>query len=495
MQTAFLGPPAPLPKAQGHVCINQAAKSTRALSSSGLPRRVVRGSNLKRQVGSGLRVFSGQRPQHAFAALPAFQFSVVAWQPGREDVYKRATEGGDEQDVDLYVDPALIEIGPRIGGGGFGEVFLARQLAVSEMQSRGIRQQLDASAPADTSPRSEADLEAWLDEVPGARPMIMKKMLDTPASRTFAEAELAANAKLVRLGSPHVARFLGSYAAPGGDLCMLFDFEGLATLQRAFADRNAVTLLGPMLGTAGRLATMRGALRELLRGVGTLHAAGVVHRDIKPANILLGRDGHLKLIDLGAAVDVSRFVAEHGAGSPAASPSSPPSAGGEEERWAGCSLAPKCPYECPNKRALEEAALGDGAPRTRRDALAACLRGSGDRRYTCPEAWVDMRHPYAFDVYAVGVIALQLSVPGLMENSAMVEAMRCLRRCGYDAERWAAGPVPGEGLPEGSLPFLRALREEAGGAAWDLLRGLLTRDPALRISAPDALAHPWLAGP
>jgi serine/threonine-protein kinase len=41
---------------------------------------------------------------------------------------------------------------------------------------------------------------------------------------------------------------------------------------------------------------------ELCALVEHLHNGGVVHRDLKPANIMLGRDHHLRIMDLGIAV-------------------------------------------------------------------------------------------------------------------------------------------------------------------------------------------------
>lgn len=75
--------------------------------------------------------------------------------------------------------------------------------------------------------------------------------------------------------------------------------EGIALIMEYVEGQN----LRERLRAGGRLPPKEAVavLRPVAAALDAAHAQGVVHRDVKPANILLGKDGRVRLADLGIA--------------------------------------------------------------------------------------------------------------------------------------------------------------------------------------------------
>lgn len=99
----------------------------------------------------------------------------------------------------------------------------------------------------------------------------------------------------VRIGSPHVCDVLDLGHLPNGDRFIVMEYLEGSSLEDRVESRGRLTPqeLAPIAF-------------EILEGLGTMHAAGVVHRDLKPANIFLqktrgGRGETVKILDFGVA--------------------------------------------------------------------------------------------------------------------------------------------------------------------------------------------------
>ncbi|MFD8386450.1 serine/threonine-protein kinase [Streptomyces sp. NPDC059679] len=169
------------------------------------------------------------------------------------------------------------ELLERLGSGGMGTVWRARDLALHrEVAVKQVRPLAPESAP-----------------------------VGSDASRVLRERVLREARALARLSHPHVVTiyhvidegedsypWLVMELVPGGSLAELLDEGAPLTPEKA-----------------ARMA------RQVLAALRTAHAAGIRHRDVKPANVMLRPDGDAVLTDFGIAALQRTGSVEGGAGS------------------------------------------------------------------------------------------------------------------------------------------------------------------------------------
>ena len=173
---------------------------------------------------------------------------------------------------------------------------------------------------------------------------------------------------------------------------------------------------------------------QLLCALKYLHSAHVVHRDIKPANILLNSDSRMKLCDFGLA-------------------------------------------------------------RTIHSERINFLTGYVFTRwYRGPEILMNAdKYSFSVDVWAVGCIAAEMAqgkvlFPG---NSTVNQLERIIEVTGWPDADIALPPNISRNI---EVKPLCELLPKASLDALDLVRQLLQFDPDKRISAANAIDHPFLAG-
>jgi serine/threonine protein kinase/LysM repeat protein len=141
----------------------------------------------------------------------------------------------------------------RLGGGGFGSVWRAKDTTSGETVALKI---------------------------------LVGKFSSGDVGRIRSEVELLAAA--ASADSPHVVRVLGGGTEPSPHVVMEF-IEG-HDLEQELDQRTKLP----------QDETLR-IVRAVAEALGVLERAGIIHRDVKPANVMLADDGTIKLTDFGIA--------------------------------------------------------------------------------------------------------------------------------------------------------------------------------------------------
>jgi len=348
----------------------------------------------------------------------------------------------------------------KLGEGGFGTVW------------RGVERRSGREVVLKCA-TGFGEEERWMNEraaraCAGRTAAFLTSFRDPRPARLPAEGPGASFSRA--LAGALAARRPAAPSAEQGDsqpLWLVWALEGTQTLAELMSRPDfpycceeglfGYALAGPT-GPRRAARSVRALTAQLLAALSALHGTGIVHRDVKPENLVWSTTGgpgraRLLLVDLGAAADLR----------------------------VGVNYAPRLFVLDPRYAAPEQYVMSTQTPVAPPVPLALLLS---------PTLW-QLNAPDRFDTYAVGLVLLQMALPGLRPDSALISLRRQLERPGCDLEGWreSAERRGGAAAADGF-----ALLDEEGGAGWELVLRTVRMPPSRRLSAAAAARHRFVAG-
>ncbi|KAI9516550.1 hypothetical protein NQZ68_013606 [Dissostichus eleginoides] len=313
------------------------------------------------------------------------------------------------------------------------------------------------------------------------QPFAIKMMeVEGPEGREVCASELVV---LQRVSHSHVIQLIEVFQFPQRVYMVLELATGGELLDRVvsrghFTERDATQ-----------------ALRMVLAGVAYLHNLGITHRDLKPENLLYyhpGADSRLLVTDFGLATF-------GGAGSEVSS--------GDHSGAETWSLRTTCgtpeymapevllsrPYSC----AVDMWALGviayivlSGSMPFEDDSRTRLYRSIVRGKYSFHGDWeADKERHEITNSTGEGGKSDLLVVGAQSDTFSPSQAAECHSACLSGASSgYPAGAFTGQQVPECLCPW-----PSVSNLAKDFIHRLLPLDPASRLSADQALRHPWVS--